>query len=448
MLALLWRSLPWRWPLFWLVVPNLALILMWPIGGPPMKPALLIFGWLALVVSQLPWTWFKRAVLFLMIAVTTVFYVCEMFNIHPLDIWLLPSFLKEIHPWQSWEYVLAGAVFLIAGGIALYQAPRVPRFRSIPSALLALLAVFGLAGLDGIATAATRGSYHSAPLPGEPFSSATHSAGLQQPPADRRNVLLIVVEALGAPAGEVERGLFNADWNRPGWSGRYEVRHGTVPYYGSTTNGELRELCGVWGEYVRFDFAKADCMPARYGRAGYRTVAMHSFPGTFFDRDHWYPKLHFNERQFGAELRKAGARHCGGVFPGACDTDVPKQIAARLKAAKSPQFVYWLTLNSHLPVIADKALGTDHCDIGPRDWREDHPQICRMFLLHHRLADSIDAMAMDPTLPPTDILIVGDHMPPFFDRDGRMRFNGSQVPWIYLKAKGTTEPASSVPRSH
>jgi hypothetical protein len=59
-----------------------------------------------------------------------------------------------------------------------------------------------------------------------------------------------------------------------------------------------------------------------------------------------------------------------------------------------------------------------------------------MFLLHHQLADAIDRMVMDPALPPADVLIVGDHMPPFATRDQRTRFRPKEVPWIYLHRKG------------
>ena len=36
----------------------------------------------------------------------------------------------------------------------------------------------------------------------------------------------------------------------------------------------------------------------------------------------------------------------------------------------------------------------------------------------------------------TDILIVGDHMPPYFDRHDRSQFAPDRVPWLLLKWKG------------
>jgi hypothetical protein len=54
-----------------------------------------------------------------------------------------------------------------------------------------------------------------------------------------------------------------------------------------------------------------------------------------------------------------------------------------------------MTLNSHLPVLKSRGLGTADCSLGSRAWADAHPQVCRLFLVHHRLADAIDALAMD-----------------------------------------------------
>jgi hypothetical protein len=431
------RELPWRWVLFWLLVPNLLIILMWPIGGPPMQPALLMFGLAALVVSSLPWVMAKRVALLAMIAVATSSYVCSMFNISPTDVAILPTFLSEVRPWQSPMYLFGTAIVLCAMGVSLWIAPRLPRLATARSFAFGLLAVLGLGQADHVATAATAGSYHATWLPGEPFVSATTETGIVTPPASRHNVVLILVEGLGLPTVAPERPMFDADWNRPRWGGRYIVARGRVPYYGSTTNGELRELCGVWGQYVSFDFANTRCLPETYRAAGYGATAMHSFYGSFFDRDKWWPKLGFERMKFKPQLLAEGARQCGGIFPGVCDQDVPQLIGRQLKAARRPQFIYWVTLNTHLPVIADPKLGTSHCEFADPAWQENDPQLCRMFMLHHRLTDAIDKLVMDPNLPPTDFVIVGDHMPPFLGRQGRFRFDPAHVPYLYLRSKGT-----------
>jgi len=431
-------AIPASWIFYWLVLPNLLIFAMWPIGGPPMQPVLLISGLLALVISAFCSGIWQRLLLAVMIAVTTLWYVCMMFNISPLNMSVMPAFLREVRPWKSPGYLLGGAIVLAAAILVLIKAPLAPKPRSLRSLVVVLVVIIGIAQLDQAIANSTSSSYNARPESGDPFSSATQRAGLMAPPQSARHVIIVLVEGLGMPVGSEEKAIFDADWDRPNWRERYDVSHGHVPYYGSTTNGELRELCGVWGEYFRFDFDKADCLPKAYRAAGYETSAIHAFDSSFFDRTAWYPLLGFQRMEFKHDLVSEGVPLCGGLFPGACDRDIPALLASRLKQASKPQFVYWLTLNTHLPVIADPQLGTERCELGDQKWRQDMPQLCRMFLLHHQLANAIDAMMMDPDLPAVDMLIVGDHIPPFSDRDYRSRFSPTDVPWIFLRARNDT----------
>ena len=90
--------------------------------------------------------------------------------------------------------------------------------------------------------------------------------------------------------------------------------------------------------------------------AGYETTAVHSFKGDLFERTDWYPKIGFDHMLFEPDLKALGADDCPGVFPGACDTDVGDILAKRLASAKGSQFIYWLTLNTHVPVVARKSM--------------------------------------------------------------------------------------------
>ena len=54
------------------------------------------------------------------------------------------------------------------------------------------------------------------------------------------------------------------------------------------------------------------------------------------------------------------------------------------------------------------------------------------------VATTNDSLARTLTardMPATDVLIVGDHMPPFFDHRSRNRFRPDAVPWILLRAR-------------
>lgn len=432
----LMRHFPWRWVLFWLVAPNLALVLAWPLGGPPMGDTLMASGCIALICSQAPWLWLRRACALVLTPAMLFVYISRNFNVDYDQIASAPTYLTEAAPLRSSMFVGAICAALLSMAITWTQMPRVPRFTTPMNLMLGFLAVMGVMRFDAYATAATRGSYDVMGH-GAVFNSAVEATGHQGAPADRRNLVIILVESLGRPVSPAASALFAADWDRPEWRGRYDVRSGEVPYFGPTTSGEMRELCARWKLDESVPFGPGECLPARLHAAGYETTAMHGFAGAMFDRKAWWSKAGFDHVEFGPDLKRAGAHPCGGVFPGACDVDVPAQIAARLKAAQKPQLVYWLTLNSHLPVIEDASLGTVNCTYGGTALAEESPLLCPLFTVHHRLSEAITRMALDPALPPTDFLIVGDHMPPFFAREARMRFDPAHVPWILLRARAS-----------
>lgn len=274
------------------------------------------------------------------------------------------------------------------------------------------------------------------PEAGAPFASAVARSGLLAAADGKRHVVIVMVESLGLPTDPELRDGLVALFARPAVRARYDISTGDTPFYGSTTSGEIRELCGRWGDYhALLDAADTQCLPARLAARGYQTQAWHSFDGSFFDRSRWYPGIGFQQMRFAPELLAAGAAPCPGVFTGACDRDVPRQMALALKQARRPQFLYWLTVNSHLPVMAHARLGTDNCDRFDRDLGRRLPMVCRLFALFDQTGAALEQEIVAKDFPAADILIVGDHQPPFFDPQNRRAFAGDRVPWILLKAR-------------
>jgi len=425
---------PAKWILCWLLLPNIVIVLMWQIAGKPMQAFIVMSGIAALILSQIPSLAVRTLGAISIFAMISVFYVARLFGIPPLNLSVVAQFITEVRPLRSPEYAMAGAVLAALLVLVMRVTPKVERFHSRTQYLYAAMAICLFAMADSSISQA-RGIGLKPPLAGSIADSAVKQTGLAPQVAQGRHVLVILVEALGKPVTSPERELFAADWNRPRWKSRYTVTTGSNRFAGSTTYGEMRELCDTTTHYDAFDFAKADCLPERFVRAGYETTAIHSFTANFFDRTTWYPKTGFENLVFDENLRKTGARACQGIFPGRCDVDVAKVVQDRLTQADKPQFIYWLTLNTHAPVIADESLGTERCTLGTPQWRYGFPVVCRMFELHHALANRIDQLVMAPDLPPVDILIVGDHRPPLFDREANARFDQDHVPWIYLRAK-------------
>lgn len=84
-------------------------------------------------------------------------------------------------------------------------------------------------------------------------------------------------------------------------------------------------------------------------------------------------------------------------------------------------------------MVANAELRTEDCrQLGPA-LDADYPQVCRLFAVWDDTAAALAAMTSRPGFPPTDILIVGDHMPPFTQQASRMKFDSTKVPWVLLR---------------
>lgn len=425
-----------NWLLVWVVLLNAPFAAMWFLGGPPRLAQIVLAAGIGFVARGFP-AWQRQALFVAALAYSALCEVAAIFNLELTSLVHSIRFLLELDPANSPQYLVAGAMLVAAGVTGVALAARPMRFEGAKPALGALAAVAAVVGIDGYANHDLQGHYGRSAPSDAPFESAATSSGWAAPADGRTHKLLVMVESLGVPGDEPEmrRALFAA-FRDPRVRERYEVTTGATAYYNSTTAGELRELCGRWGDYHDLlDRRDDSCLPARLRGEGYRTLGWHSFEGAFFDRSAWYPNIGFDERKFGPEFLRDGAEPCGGVFPGACDRDIPRMIGARLAEAAQPTFLYWLTLNTHLPVPTGANLDTEGCArIAPRLARE-MPMICRQLDLWRQLDAALVHTITADDFPATDVLIVGDHMPPYFERSMRTRFASDSVPWIRLRPR-------------
>jgi hypothetical protein len=255
------------------------------------------------------------------------------------------------------------------------------------------------------------------------------------------HILLVIVESLGMlkdPAGD---SLLLAPLESPEVRRKYALRSGSVPTKGSTTSGEMRELCGILASHrdVR-RLSLESCLPSVLARRGYRTASFHGYKQTFFGRSSWYPRLGFARSSFDEELRPGGAgRVCGFVYRGACDADVAKAVREALATTGVPhrEFVYWLTLNAHFPMDEKTAAaGTFRCEGYPP--AAQNRDVCRLMRIESIVVDAVRSIALDSTLMPTHIVLVGDHPPPFPREATRALFAEERVPYLELTPRGST----------
>ena len=164
----------------------------------------------------------------------------------------------------------------------------------------------------------------------------------------------------------------------------------------------MRELCDTRQPYMEFSKANGtSCLPARLRTRGYTTMAVHAFHHSMFERDEWYPVIGFEKEVFGEKLMNMTHRLCGNAFRGVCDADLPPMIAQQAAFSKKPKFIYWLTLNTHIPVAPGQALANFGCQKDAGIFRHIH--VCEMAELWHDVFEGVSKLALDPSIGPADI---------------------------------------------
>ncbi|MGH1571837.1 sulfatase-like hydrolase/transferase [Methylobacterium sp. P31] len=277
---------------------------------------------------------------------------------------------------------------------------------------------------------------------GKPFQSAVKMSGFNAlPEADRprRNVLLVLVESLGYLRDAEQRRVLFSAFDDPALKERFAITTGTTSFYGPTAYGEMRELCGVRAYYtVVLGGHPPSCLPSAFVKRGYRTVSIHGFTSKFYDRLSWYPTIGFARSIFEETTQAHYGRRCGGPFVGLCDVDIAGVLSERFATTKDPMFVYWLTLNSHVPVRAEEATPRHDCATGGPF---NDPEVCAMAEIWEDLFDAVNRLALRN--PETEILLVGDHAPPLWRRNARRKFMTDRVPWIRLAPLGSPRHLSA-----
>lgn len=212
----------------------------------------------------------------------------------------------------------------------------------------------------------------------------------------------------------------------------HALKLGSIDAVGTTAAGELRELCGRIPTRLNFrqmtEEAVGECLPAKLAKQGYRTIAMHAAFGAMYRRTHWYPVVGFDDLVFRETLPFEGTQ-CYS-FPGYCDRHLLDVVRKKLDNEKV--FLYWLSLNSHIPydrrdvanyreVICRKAFGDVYSD-----------QLCGYQNLHVQFFEGLARLAEEESLKGVEVVVVGDHAPIFNDSASRARFEQNKVPMLHF----------------
>lgn len=240
------------------------------------------------------------------------------------------------------------------------------------------------------------------------------------------SILFVIVESFGKlNDAKMEQWMVSPLLNT-----RFKVRSFNVPFKGATTSGELRSLCALSASYLTVAAADVtNCLPNQLKNIGWSTYAFHGFSKSMFDRNKWWRYIGFQHIFFAEDADMELYSKCGSIFKGICDHDLVKW--AKKTMFTSRQFVYLLTLDTHLPVSSTHISTTakQHCAMNSID---DIP--CTHIYNIRNTLEAIIAQFASMEKPPL-ILIVGDHAPPFTSLEYRGVFNDSHVPAYVLEPK-------------
>lgn len=408
-----------------------------------------------------------------------LYEVCYTFQFSLSQLWSSAPFLVDLPLHRRMEIGVALALVIATAWVTAYMVPRTRYRRTAVIALLALVAVLSAVDvLDGQnpvflrdstlfsqrltispwVELAVRGrlnlSVDSSSLHPDiaPMASASVHAMdyLNRLPAGvRPNIVELVVESWGLLRDSRLQQLMTAPYDDPRVTAAYHVSFGTAPFNGLTVPGEARELCHSHMGFGILHISEkqgATCLPEIFDARGYKTVAIHGYLGGMFDRSHWYAHLGFSQEWFEKDLRHDGLPRCIGAFPGICDTAIAHWIGSQVltQNENQPKFVYWMTLNSHIPVPAHPNLPRDNlCRQGTA--LENSSALCSWFRLIHAVHQSVAQIALQQTQQPTVFVLVGDHAPPFASPDLRADFSGASVPYVLLTPKALDRFADGSP---
>ncbi len=199
------------------------------------------------------------------------------------------------------------------------------------------------------------------------------------------------------------------------------VAHGKlrVPAWGANTvRSEFAFLTGIDEDRLgvhRFNpyraIAAGSAVPSLASylkRLGYRTVCIHPYPASFYQRDRVYPRLGFDEfldvRAFDDTMRF-------GPYIG--DAAVADKVAALLREATGPVFVFVITMENHGPLHLERVAPADVealYSVPPPVGCDD----LTIYLRHLCNADQMIAklrQALDRCERPASLCWFGDHVP-------------------------------------
>ena len=255
-------------------------------------------------------------------------------------------------------------------------------------------------------------------------------------------IVLVMVETLALFTDQKNNDIQFKAFKTEAIKSRYEISYGTVPFQGSTIEGEMRELCNMKIN-LKFIFPESidstGCIPKQLKDKNYKTIAYHSFNSSLFNQSNLYPAIGIEEMYFRPDLEKIlpKVQYCGHVTRGLCDYLLIDPVIKRLlRKDEEKQFIYLLTINAHVPSdFPPKEASNFKCEL--YEITREEEAICKLISYHDGFFEKFTEAMMDERLQDVTFIFVGDHGPTYVNPRKRNLFDYKNVPYVVLKRKTT-----------
>ncbi|WAC74967.1 hypothetical protein OU995_09845 [Roseateles sp. SL47] len=254
------------------------------------------------------------------------------------------------------------------------------------------------------------------------------------------SILLVLVESMGEPVSPQLRDWLARQIQSPRLRQRWRFTAGTERFYGSTTHGELRVLCGLDGSYEMLDATNSHpCLPHQLGADEFTAMGYHGFQLSMFDRNRWWGVAGLQAHHFDYQRSPAQVKDCHAVFHGICDREVLHTAIASVQ--KPRRLAYVVTLDTHLPLSSRSKLQAP--ELAALCVQADVSEAScaltdQLGALLRDMANQLEESAATPY-----VAVVGDHAPPFIRTTDRQAFLTQEIPYLLLEPQDESQQRST-----
>jgi hypothetical protein len=278
----------------------------------------------------------------------------------------------------------------------------------------------------------------------EPLAGDKRSAFMKHSAPYKRSQLFIVVESLGKFTDGSFKTIFTDSISRWIEQSGYALVVDSVAFQGATIDGELRELFSVRGDYnliLNSDSSYYSLFKAlRQNR--FKTFSVSSSSGKVFSDRILYNKAGCEHSVFKEELLalpqfdKEKHTNNESAFSGVNDEFSFDYLLASIFSVKDivKKAAYFLTINTHLPFTLDsKVKAASEFQAFQQKYKQEYDSevIEHTYKLLQQMRYFIKGSLRQGI---ENVVLVGDHSPPFFDAAQRVHYSQTQVP-VYVIRK-------------